>query len=124
VPNIDLLIKYIEQVLLNNCLVIYTDRTKWSIGYIQRITQPKKEKIWPRLEYVTHLRFLFVSVEDTPYYHSICRYVWREFTCDKDRITRVSFEYKKSWTAQPIRYLFSVFAINFAADAMMSGQFH
>ncbi|MCP5077518.1 MAG: hypothetical protein GY951_05610 [Psychromonas sp.] len=61
--------------------------------------------------YITQSRESLISLSDPPYYHSISRCVCRAFLCGKDRFSGQSFEHRRQWVVERIRYLTDVFSI-------------
>jgi hypothetical protein len=61
-----------------------------------------------------------ISLSDTPYYHCISRCVLRAFLCGDDRYTGKSFEHRRQWMVDRIRFLTDVFSIEVSAYAIMS----
>jgi len=53
-----------------------------------------------------------ISLEDTPYYHIISRCVRRSFLCGYDRLTKTSFEHRRQWIVDRVKYLASIFHID------------
>ncbi len=75
-----------------------------------------KEKI------MTKARKYQISVEDTPYYHLISRCVRRAFLCGKNGDQ--SFEHRRQWIVDRMKFLSSIFAIDICAYAIMSNHYH
>ncbi|GAA5134737.1 Type I secretion system protein TolC [Thalassotalea piscium] len=61
---------------------------------------------------MTQARSKQVSLEDTRYYHLISRCVRRAYLCGEDSHTNQSFEHRRQWMVNRIRFLTSVFAID------------
>jgi REP element-mobilizing transposase RayT len=73
---------------------------------------------------MTQSRSKQVSLQDTRYYHLISRCVRRAFLCGEDVYTKHSYEHRRQWMVDRIRFLTSVFAIDVAAYAVMSNHYH
>lgn len=73
---------------------------------------------------MTQSRSQQVSLQDTRYYHLISRCVRRAYLCGEDAYTKQSFEHRRLWMVNRIRFLTSVFAIDVAAYAVMSNHYH
>ncbi|WP_212721283.1 transposase [Zooshikella ganghwensis] len=73
---------------------------------------------------MTRPRSQLVSVQDTPYYHCICRCVRRAFLCGDDRVTGQNFDHRKAWMVERLTELVKVFAIDICAYAVMSNHYH
>lgn len=73
---------------------------------------------------MTQSRAKQVSLQDTRYYHLISRCVRRAYLCGEDAYTNQSFEHRRQWMVDRIRFLTSVFAIDVAAYAVMSNHYH
>ena len=65
-----------------------------------------------------------ISLEDTPYYHIISRCVRRSFLCGYDRLTKTSFEHRRQWIVDRVKFLASVFHIDVCSYAIMSNHYH
>jgi REP element-mobilizing transposase RayT len=73
---------------------------------------------------MTRSRSKQVSLQDTRYYHLISRCVRRAYLCGEDAYTKQSYEHRRQWMVDRIRFLTSIFAIDVAAYAVMSNHYH
>ncbi len=73
---------------------------------------------------MTQSRSSLISLADTPYYHCISRCVRRAFLCGEDNYTGQSFEHRRQWMIERIRFLADIFAIDICAYAIMSNHYH
>ena len=73
---------------------------------------------------MTQSRDSLISLSDTPYYHCISRCVRRAFLCGEDRYSGQSFEHRRQWMVDRIRYLTDVFCIEVCAYTIMSNHYH
>ena len=73
---------------------------------------------------MTQARSKQVSLQDTCYYHLISRCVRRAYLCGEDSHTKQSYEHRRQWMVDRIRFLTAVFAIDVAAYAVMSNHYH
>ncbi len=65
-----------------------------------------------------------ICVEETPYYHVVSRCVRRAFLCGKDHSSGRSFEHRRKWVVDRMKYLANLFAVDICAYAIMSNHFH
>ena len=73
---------------------------------------------------MTQSRDSLISLSDTPYYHCISRCVRRAFLCGQDNITAQSFEHRRQWVIDRVKFLTDVFSIEVCAYAIMSNHYH
>ena len=73
---------------------------------------------------MTIARKQLISVEDTPYYHVVSRCVRRSFLCGFDKYSNKSFEHRRQWIVDRVKFLASVFNIDICSYAVMSNHYH
>ena len=74
--------------------------------------------------YMTVARNQQICVEETPYYHVVSRCVRRAFLCGEDSISGKSFEHRRKWLVDRIKFVTSIFDIDVCSYAIMSNHFH
>ena len=65
-----------------------------------------------------------ICVDETPYYHVVSRCVRRAFLCGEDQVTGKSFEHRRKWLVDRIKFVTSIFDIDVCSYAIMSNHFH
>lgn len=73
---------------------------------------------------MTQSRDSLISLSDTLYYHCISRCVRRAFLCGEDQYSGQSFEHRRQWMIERIRYLSNAFCIEICAYSIMSNHYH
>jgi len=73
---------------------------------------------------MTQSRDSLISLSDTLYYHCISRCVRRAFLCGEDQFSGQSFEHRRQWVIDRIRYLTDVFSIDVCAYSILSNHYH
>ncbi|MGH8474152.1 MAG: hypothetical protein ACRER2_00020 [Methylococcales bacterium] len=73
---------------------------------------------------MTQPRSSLVSLDDTPWYHCVCRWVRFAFLCGDDVFSGQNFDPRHGWIVERIKQLAAIFAIDVAAYAVMSNQDH
>ena len=73
---------------------------------------------------MTQSRASQISLDDTPYYHCICRCVRRAFLCGIDHYSGHDYEHRRQWVVDRLAVLAEVFAIDLCAYAVMSNHYH
>jgi len=73
---------------------------------------------------MTQSRSSLISLDDTTYYHCISRCVRRAFLCGEDKYSGKSFEHRRQWMVERIRFLSNIFSIDVCSYAIMSNHYH
>ena len=69
-------------------------------------------------------RYNQISLEETPWYHVVSRCVRRAYLCGTDHNSGQSYEHRREWVAQRIKFLATIFTIDIAAYAIMHNHYH
>ena len=69
-------------------------------------------------------RKTLLSLDATPYYHSLSRCVRRAFLCGNDVLTAKNYEHRRQWIQDRLLVLAGIFAIDIAAYVIMSNHYH
>lgn len=73
---------------------------------------------------MTQARSCQISLDETPYYHCICRCVRRAFLCGFDRHTGQDYAHRRGWVVERLAALVAVFSIDLCAYAVMENHYH
>ena len=65
-----------------------------------------------------------ISIEDTPFYHTVSRCVRKAWLTGVDKDTGHSYEHRREWVESRLIELAGAFAIDIAAYAVMSNHLH
>lgn len=65
-----------------------------------------------------------ISISDTPYYHITNRYVRRAYLCGHDDKTNRSYEHRRQWIVDRLKFLDTIFTIDICAYAIMHNHYH
>ena len=73
---------------------------------------------------MTRARKELVDINETPYYHCICRCVRRAFLCGEDHHTGKNYEHRREWVVDRLSLLSRVFSIQICSYGIMHNHFH
>jgi REP element-mobilizing transposase RayT len=73
---------------------------------------------------MTQSRATQISLDDTPFYHCICRCVRRAFLCGRDQYSGQDYEHRRQWVMDRLATLVEVFSVDLCAYAVMSNHYH
>jgi len=62
---------------------------------------------------MTAPRSVLVSLEDTPWYHCVCRCIHRAFLCGEDQFSGMNFDHRRGWIVERIQQLAALFAYTY-----------
>ncbi len=72
---------------------------------------------------MTVARSRLIHPESTPFYHCVARCVRRSFLCGYNKYANRSYEHRKPWVVNRIRFLAGLFSIDVCAYAVMSNHY-
>jgi len=67
---------------------------------------------------MTQPRSTLISLDDTTWYHCVCRCVRRAFLCGEDHHSGQNCDHRRGWIAERVKELSQIFAIDVAAYAV------
>lgn len=73
---------------------------------------------------MTRARKELINSSDTPFYHCVSRCVRRAFLCGEDRFSGKTYDHRKQWLIDRIKFLAEIFSIDICAYAVMSNHYH
>jgi REP element-mobilizing transposase RayT len=69
-------------------------------------------------------RYSQLDLAETKWYHVVSRCVRRAYLCGHDHNSGISYEHRRAWVEERIKYLASIFTVDIAAFSIMHNHYH
>jgi REP element-mobilizing transposase RayT len=69
-------------------------------------------------------RYSQLDLAETKWYHVVSRCVRRAYLCGHDHNSGISYEHRRAWVEERMKYLATIFTVDIAAFAIMHNHYH